>query len=139
MGLAGALYALSSEHPALKPISADRVYPVRLPDRPDLTHDDELPALVYHLVDDVESLTHDSTGSRKELTRTRVQWDCWAEDYDGALALEAALRAAFRGYRGTVAGVRIDSMLPESGLDGFDEVSKRFRRIVDVIVWFQEV
>lgn len=111
----------------------DRVYPLTLP------QDVTLPALTYQVVSDVPTVSHSTmqdhptyTGTRHSFTR--IQFGCYAADYDTAEALCDELAAFAVGYRGQWGDVEVDSVVPDLRLDDWDEAPAVYRVIQDLIV-----
>lgn len=103
-----------------------RVYPVQLPQRP------TLPAITYQRISTLP--TQDRGDAAASHARTRYQFDCWAADYDGLLAVRTALVTAL----GTVAQAsnpRIDVALQQSQSDGIDTAAGRWRVTMDYFIW----
>jgi hypothetical protein len=106
------------------------VYPSRL------AQGATLPALVYQLIPaDGPIYTHEGdTGTDV----ARVQFDCWADTYEAAVALHEELRAAVSGFTGSWGSVHIDHCLLDSpGQDDDDEKTGTFRRIVDAVIQYR--
>lgn len=97
-----------------------RLYPERFPAGA------TLPVVTYQRVFGAEEINHDGASG---LARARLQLDCWAESYGGAVALGKAITDALRDYP----DARIVNVmdLPEP------EVALR-RRMVEVSAWYQE-
>lgn len=106
-----------------------RVYPVLLVQSP------ELPAVVYQRISTVRDHSHDGPVG---LVSARFQFSCWAESYAEAKALAADLRVALDGFKGTVAGTRIDGIFSAGEHDDFDQEPQRFRVIADYVAWWAE-
>jgi hypothetical protein len=111
----------------------ERVYPLTLP------QDATLPAVVYQVVSDVPTISHSTaqdhpTWTGTSRSDTRVQFGCYAADYDAAEALCDELRSLAVGYRGLWGDVEVDSVLPDIRLDDWDEAPAVWRVIQDLII-----
>lgn len=105
---------------------ATRCYPLSVP------QDAAKPALAYQLISNVPVRGHDGFGN---LSRSRVQFSCVANSYEGAKALAVALRHCWESFRGTVLGVRLAAWVENE----FDAAPESPVRRLDVIVWHNEV
>jgi hypothetical protein len=111
----------------------ERVYPLALP------QDVTLPALTFRVVSDTPTMSHSTaqdspTWTGRIRSDTRVQFECYASDYDGAEALCDELRALAVGYRGYWGDVEVDSVLPDIRLDDWDPSPGVWRVIQDLII-----
>lgn len=89
------------------------------------------PAIALHLVSDVNGHTLDGPETMRE---ARVQVDCWAETYAGAVALGRAVRAALDGHRGgDFLGVFLANMR-DGREGGTDSADRPFRISLDFLV-----
>lgn len=108
-----------------------RVYPLSLP------QDATLPAMTYQVISDVPVVVHDDqqdhpgyTGARYSIAR--VQFNCYGSTYDEAEALCDELLSLAVGYRGLWGTVEVDSVLPETRLDDWEEAPVLYRAIQDL-------
>lgn len=109
---------------------SDRVYPERLP------QDAVLPALVYQLVPAEGPLyTHDGD---TEIAIVRVQFDCWGDTFDDAVALFAELRTALSGYSGDWGDTFVGHCLLDGWHDDDDQKTGAHRRIVDARIQYRQ-
>jgi hypothetical protein len=106
-----------------------RVYPERLP------QDVTLPALVYQLIRS-EGPTYAHEGD-VGLDRIRVQFDCWADTYDGAMALFSELRSLISGFRGAWGDVEVGHCLLEGWQDDEDTKTSTHRRSADALIQYR--
>ena len=106
-----------------------RVYPSRL------HQGATLPAVVYQLIPSEGPIY---TNDGDTLTdRARVQFDCWADTYEGAVALHDELRALISGDSGAWGSVTVDHCFLDSpGQDDDDEKTGTFRRITDALIQY---
>jgi hypothetical protein len=119
MSLATALYArLVAEG------GAENVYPVRLPDNP------ELPALVYQNISGPREYSHDGEAGPH---RTRWQVTAWGETYEDAKELAASAILAISAWEGTVSSERCVAFVANE-TDFFDDVAQLFYVPIDVVV-----
>jgi len=114
---------------AVKAIVGTRVYPGKLPQRP------ELPAIRYFRVSGGRPVSH-SGGSG--LDGARVQFDCLAGTYQAAKALGSALRAVLQGYKGTVGSVVIQACFFMDDSDDYGPESETWRYRADFRIWSEE-
>ncbi len=70
----------------------------------------QFPFITYQRVSTAKVLTHDL--GETTLTSVRIQFDIYSKTYANALAITDALREALQGYRGTMSGVDVQSVLP---------------------------
>ncbi len=107
---------------------AQRLYPLLIP------QDVDLPAIAYQKIDSPKTSSH---SGRSDLARSRVQLMCAANDYTGAKALAKAVVACWWGFKGTVAGVRIDGTLIDD--DGDESAQAGVPAVrVDLVIWHAE-
>jgi hypothetical protein len=106
-----------------------RIYPGRLPQGV------TLPALVYQLVPS-EGPTYAHEGDLG-LDRVRVQFDCWADTYDGAMTLFTELRSAISGFRGIWGDVDVGHCLLDGWQDDEDTKTRTHRRSTDALIQYQ--
>lgn len=66
---------------------------------------------------------------RGEGERITLQVDCWADTFDGAAALGAAVRAAIQPGSGVIRGAL------ESDLDDYEDASGLFRRMQTYVLY----
>ncbi len=90
------LYEFLAEQVPVAALVSDRIYPSVLPDKP------VLPAVVYQVVSNEQTFTHDGP---VPLRRPRIQLDVWAKRRLDAERVEGALMAALVGYRGPMGAV----------------------------------
>lgn len=90
------LYEFLLSNTAVVALVGERVYPSKLPDKP------VLPAVVYQIVSNEQTFTHDGPVA---LRRPRVQLDVWSHRRLEAERIENAIISAFVGYRGPMGDV----------------------------------
>ena len=103
-----AVYTILSGNGTVAGLVSTRIYPLAAP------QDVALPAIAYQRISDRAWNAHDGS---VELARCRVQITCMDDDYAGAKALAAAVKAALNGYNGTASTVRIYGALLDNELD----------------------
>lgn len=90
------LFEFLAEQAPIAALVSDRIYPSVLPDKP------TLPAVVYQVVSNEQTFTHDGPVA---LRRPRVQLDVWSHRRLEAERIESAIIAALVGYRGPMGDV----------------------------------
>lgn len=128
-----ALYAIlqaASAVTALLGTSPPAIYPDRAPDNATGRY------VVYQLVSGTSDQNHDTPAS---LTIQRFQLDCISHaSSKDAKNLAKTVRAVLHGYKGTIAGARVEHVNAFDGPADFSETSKGYRRIVEIEVMFAE-
>ena len=77
-------------------------------------------------------------GADSGVVWARFQFNCFADDYDGARNLCNAVRAGLQRYGGT-GTVQIDTIFIENEIDlGFDEASRTFHCVLETTVIYRE-
>lgn len=77
-----------------------------------------LPAVVLQVASETTPYTY---AGAVDLVTSRVQADIYAESYEAALAVDAALVGIVSGYRGTVGATVFSGIFLESRFDGVDD------------------
>lgn len=108
----------------------ERIYPMGK--RP---QEGQLPGLTYALV--AGPTSHYSHGGVSD-RMVSYQLDCWAEDADGAMDLDAEVVAALDGHRGDWSGYRIGSCFLSLVLDDYEPKPGLYRRMRQVEVHYQD-
>lgn len=106
-----------------------RIYPIRLPQNP------TLPAITYLKV---SGLRHYKTNGPQNLSRPRVQIDCWATTYAAALSLAEDVRQALEGYSGAMGTKTVQGTFFENEQEFFEDEPLYYRHSRDYFVWFEE-
>lgn len=112
----------------------DRVYAGVMPQRP------TLPLVTIRRVSKASGLTLSRDAAGRNLTR--VQVDCWAQDYDGMRALAIAVngsddqaqRGPLHGFAGTKAGLRMGIELLAERADLYEPDTKIHHATADYAV-----
>lgn len=111
-------------HSSITALVSDRVYPVIAPQGA------SVPRIVYTPV--AMDQVHNLGGRDGSLRFVRVQIDCWAETFDEALSVEAAVRS-----RMDTAASNFRSVLT-SRFDDFEDDTRLFRRSLEFNCSFTE-
>lgn len=99
-------------------IAANRIYPVILPQDPDL------PAVTYQTVaGDRET----AMGTNPGIANPLVQVDCWARTHAEARSLALAVKASLERWRGTVASVEVLDVFPQREEDSYEWETNMWR------------
>ncbi len=130
MTLATALYTLVQGDGSVNGMIGDRMYPHVIPEG------DSLPAISFFEVTTDELSTHDGSAG---IAISRLQFNCHADSPDQAKQLARLVRAAIRGYRGTVDGTKIDGIRIAATNDDPDRELREHRRIIDVMVTHDDI
>lgn len=77
-------------------------------------------------------------GSDTGLAHARYQLSSWADTFTGAEALKEAVRAALQRWRGTVAGVEVLDSFLESEIELYEEETKLWQIVLDVMIHYRE-
>lgn len=105
--------------------SPARIYPI------ERDQNSALPAATYRVISELrESVMGRDTGD----VRARMQFDCYAETYDGAIALLGALRVALQRW----SGGSIQQVFVENVEENSDPDARVKRSRIDFIVWYKE-
>lgn len=91
-----------------------------------------LPAVALHLISGGRDLTLDGPGHRE----ARVQVDCWASDFGGAVTLGRAVETALSGHRDTNFQAVLLLNEGSDSEDGIPGAGRLFRRRLDFFVRF---
>jgi len=106
----------------------DRIYPLLLPQGA------TLPAVVFHRI---------STPRLHELERSflpqgRFQFDCWAETFQGAKAVQEQVRLALDLYSGPMGEYTVEVAIVEDERDDYEPEMGRWRSMVEAVIWVVE-
>lgn len=124
-----AFYSLISNDSTITDIVEDRIYPSNLPDNP------TLPALTYFNVGTFPLGQH---GSPASLEKTRIQIDAYADTSRNAKLLIDTVRKAIESYRGTIGGLRIDTILVlDHAMGDYADITEDYRRTTEVEIWHE--
>lgn len=112
----------------LAAIVAARIYPVVAP---------QGTVTAYVTYEKVAGNPHHDHGGAGSLRWARISYMCHAPTYSQAKAAAAAIRSALDGYRGTLSGVSIGSILSEEDADiGMDDATRMQLVAVDFMVHY---
>lgn len=122
------LYGLLVADPAVSALVADRIYPVHMKEK------SAQPSVVYQGVS-INNVT--SLDGQNALTKKRIQYDCYDDDYITVKALEKAICNALINYRGTLSeGTEVQDITLALSVDLFEQDPFLFRVTLDFEVWF---
>lgn len=124
-----ALFSRLSGFAGLSSLVGDRIYPLKLPQKP------TLPAVVYQRISGarVRSLLGSSG-----LASPRFQFDSYAAGAKTSREVSEQIRLALQGFSGTVAGVRITGITFEGDRDFYYDDTGLYRRLADYFIWHNE-
>jgi len=134
MAIETALYSILSSDSGVSAIISTRIYPRIVPQLA------SLPALSYQQISGPREHTMSGPAG---MVKSRWQINCVVESYSALRALADAVRKALDCYSGTASSTKIDVGFLDNENDGFDSIhdvksSKRYTKILDFIIWFQE-
>lgn len=108
-----------------------------------LDQGEQLPAIVYFVIDDVSN--EDLSGAAVGVAHTRVQIEAWASTRKAANALQELIRKApLQGFRGLMSGVFVNGVSRAGGVrDTHDKPTNgssrhRYCRSADYIISHEE-
>lgn len=110
---------------ALDTLIDGRVYRQRIPPEP------TFPLIVYRRVSTPE--LHVSA-----YVEPRWQFDCWAETDTSADSVAEALRDALEGFHGAMGSTHVHAMVLNR-IDDYDELTSRWRVILDARLFYRDV
>ena len=133
LAIEAALRAYLLEDVALAALIGTRIYPVVMPQKPDL------PAVTYLRV--TGSRVHSNDGP-SGLSSPRFQFDCWALTYLGARAVAEALRLRLDGFKGLIGGSParhdIQGVFFETEREFYESETKLYRHSGDYFIHYRE-
>lgn len=129
--LGAVLFGYLSTEAGLQPLVGVRIYPGKLPEPT------TFPAIAWHRITARRERTYDKFDDFDAFVITRIQFDCWAKTYDGAVSVGDALLGALSGYGGVMSGTLITAH-PINEFDSHDSSIKQYRRILDFEVTYEE-
>ena len=124
-----ALFAVVTGDAGVAALIGTRLYPGHLPQNP--TYE----AMTYRRVNTGRPHAHDGPG---DLAKARFQFSCFGATYSAARTLANTLRTAIDGYKGTVAGVRIDGILFIDEQDAYEDETGVYMLPIDFRVIHKE-
>lgn len=125
-----ALFARLSTFAGLTALIGTKIFPLRAPD------DFSAPFVIYQKITGKREQSHEGDSS---LVHPRIQYSCWGINYGSAKLVSRQVVKALHAFKGVVSGVDIQFVEVDSEVDTFDEDTKLYRVLVDVIVWHREV
>lgn len=134
MSFTDAMYEFLADQPGITAIVDDRIYPHHLPEGA------KLPAVTWFRVSAPRVHTYgtDEVPTAGDWVNARIQFDCWETTAKKAATLGDQVVIAFSGYGGDMGGQLQAVSTVEQEIDTFDTPLKIYRRIVEVIVSYQE-
>lgn len=121
MSLSGKVHDAMANNSGVSTLVSTRIYPRKLPQTP------TYPAISYQRISGTPQ-----QGST-DLRNPRYQINCWATTDIGAEALANAVVALFEEYTHEVGAPGIKMTEVVNHLDDYDDATKSYRNIVDVI------
>lgn len=117
----------------LDPLLAGGVLPVRG------SEGEPLPYVTYQRASAQRSYTHDPFGEERAWVTARISFNCWAAEYLTAVSIGEAIVQALSGFSGPLEDElsigRCDVVLEQ---DLYEESTKLYRRVVDVLFAYEE-
>jgi Protein of unknown function (DUF3168) len=126
------LFEYLSTDADLSALVGTRVYHGRLPEKA------VYPAVSWGQVSARRGYDHDPYPDSHAWVTKRVQFNCWHPAIETAAEVGEAVIAALTNYSGDMEGQLIGSSFVENELDSYDATFKIWRRIVDVMVSYQD-
>jgi hypothetical protein len=125
-----AIFARLTGFPEVSSIVGDRIFPVFLPEK------SILPAIVFRRVSTTGAdLSHSGTSGK--LT-SEFEVESYAREVSVAKSLAMAVRKAFSGFSGTVAGVKVHRAAVDNEFDDYDFESGLYTIPVQVFLMHDE-
>lgn len=119
-------------HPGVAALVGDRIYPMRLPQRP------TYPALTCQKVSGPRVTAKDGPAG---LAQARMQVSCWAKSYPDAKAVAEQVRRALAGFSGVMGGaggVKVEMTQLENEVDMYEPETGIYHVPVDFVIWHRE-
>lgn len=124
-----ALFSRLSANATLSALVGARIYPLRLPQNPDL------PAVTYQQISGVrESALSEDVG----LAHGTFQFDTWALEWTDAREVADAVLGALKRADFTAADVPVLDAILESERALYEEEARVYRVSLDLVVWWRE-
>ena len=94
---------------------------------------ESLPAITYQIVSGPgDHYSHNGISDHE----VSIQFDCWAEDAGGAMAVAAEIRTALGGYRGTWGDHVVGSVFVNLVLDDYEPATGLYRRLIQADIHY---
>ena len=122
------LFFYLDNHAGLSMEVDDRIYPSVLPQEP------TLPAVVYHRI----STPREFELENSLLPHPRFQFDCWAEDFERAKAVQEQVRLALDLYKGLMGDYTVQTVIIEDEMDTYEPERGLWRSMVEAVIWYEE-
>lgn len=123
------LVGLMEDHSGIGAICGDRIYPLVLPQKP------ELPAITYQTISAVRSYHMQGEDG---LPAYRVQIDAWASTMADADALGVQVRDCLSGFKGDADGTEMRGIFFDTERSFYESEPKLYRVSQDFIVWYRD-
>lgn len=120
------------DDPGIAAAVADRVNPMRLPEK------SIIPAISWHRVSAAREYTYDPFPDEHAFTTARIQIDCWAYTAMEAMDVADAVLAALSGYDGDFGGEFLGATFAVNEFDTYEAPTKLHRRILDFMVSYED-
>ena len=135
MSFTEAMYEFLAAQPGITAIVDDRIYPHHLPEGAKIEG-----AITWFRVSAPRVHTYgtDEVPMAGDWVNARIQFDCWDTTAEKAARLGDQVVIAFSGYGGDMGGQVQAVSTVENEIDTFETPLKVYRRIVEVIVSYQE-
>lgn len=119
------LYGVLAGYGGLSALVGERIYPRKLEAEP------TRPYVIYGRISSEPQVS--LGGFTSGLERIRTQVDCYAEDFDTAIAIATQVRAAIQAQTGTnnIQGV------PMNELDDYEEETGLYRRLLEFSLFYR--
>ena len=116
--------------PGLTALISNRIYPMKLPQKP------TLPAIVRQKIDSTK--LHGFSADYG--AATRIQLTAWALTESEASAIKEQIRIATQNYMNQTmgGGVSVKNIEFDEGPDMYEDETGRYGKIVDLIIWHTE-
>lgn len=130
MTIEEAIFTRLTTFAGLVALIASKVFPLKAP------HDFNAPYVTYQKISGNRFQAHEGNS---DLSNPRFQFSCWAVSYKQAKLVANQVVSAMHAFKGVVDGVDIQMSGVDSEVDTYDEETKLFRVIIDIVLWHREV
>lgn len=124
-----ALFEAMTSHPGVAAMAGKRVYPVRMPQAP------QLPAVTYRQTGGAREHSHDGASG---LADADFEVVAWASTYDAATDLAAEVRKSLDGLKALVKAVDVQAVFIEGEADDYDDDVQAYSVRLEFSVAFGE-
>ncbi|RLA58684.1 MAG: hypothetical protein DRQ89_15090 [Epsilonproteobacteria bacterium] len=115
------IFALLDADVPLTALIDSRIYPVQVP------QNGTFPCAIYSVDEDEAEKSYDGQGT---FQRVNFEIDAWADEHADAISTGAAVQTAMKNYRGTLAGVQVDTIYIESVITVYEDAIEKYRQTV---------